>query len=149
MAAQPAAPIAPPWIRASLAKATAGMPPIRPAPASTAPPSSAVSRCSEPSSKNASRRVRGARGSCRAPGDGARCAARLSVTVMRPAPRARDDGGSGAGPAGSGPAEGDGDVVPAEAEPLVDRGHRVGRQVARLVPDDVHHDLGVELVDVD
>jgi hypothetical protein len=62
MAAQPASPIAPPWVRGSETNATAPVPWISPVPAMTPLPSSGVIRSSVPGSNSASIRTIGSRG---------------------------------------------------------------------------------------
>ena len=62
MAAQPASPIAPPWVRGSEANATAPVPWMRPVPAMAPLPSSGVIRSSVPGSNSVSIRTIGSRG---------------------------------------------------------------------------------------
>src|SRR5690606_38060941 len=134
MCSHPSEPMAPPWTRASLQKATTGTPSMRPVTARTPLLSSGVIGRTDPSSRSLPRRTSGSRGSA-ASAAGAEVTTALSSTVI----------------AGSlsGGGEGHGDVVPAEPERVVERRDRPVGQLPRPAADHVHLDAVVEVVDVD
>ena len=113
--------MAPPWIRGSLANATAVMPSIAPTPASTPLASAGVSSTSDPESNSASSLTSGSRGpplvrgtqaAARSAAGAGACGAtgiRLSTTVTSVSLGA-------AGKLGSGGGEGKRDIGAAEAE---------------------------------
>src|SRR5579863_1017154 len=143
--------MAPPWTLGSLAKLTAGMPPIWPE-AATAPLSSCgVSSRTVPGSNRASRRASGSRliatGAAwpSAPGRGTASAGwiRLSSTVTEASLRWRG--------AGSGGGEGERHVVPAETEGVVQRRHGCAAVRGKFpwLGGDVDPDVLVRVVQVD
>src|SRR5690242_5026647 len=116
--------MAPPWTLGSLAKLTAGMPPICPQAASAPLSSCAVSNCTVPGSNNASSRASGSRvilagAACPLTAAAGRGSAsvgwvRLSITVTEPSLRAENWSGGG---------ESERHVVPAETERVVQCRH--------------------------
>src|SRR5215831_8984093 len=143
--------MAPPWTLGSLAKLTAGMPPIRPHAASAPLSSCGVSSRTVPGSNNACSRASGSRvivagAACPSAAAGRGSASvgwtRLSSTVTEASLRAENWSGGG---------EGERDVVPAEAERVVQRRH--GRAAVRgelpRLGGDVNYRLVVRVVQVD
>src|SRR5215469_18027970 len=150
MSRQPALPIAPPWIRGSLANATVCTPPMVPVPASVPLSSASFSSSSVPASNSASSRDSGSRpgvaggaSGCAVAGAGADATPFPSRGVVRPTGglcsivTAISSGGTGlscsggrfgtlgTGGNGSGSGEGQRDVGAAEAERVVEHGHRL------------------------
>src|SRR3984957_10818391 len=119
MARQPAVPMAPPWTRGSLAKATAFMPSTWPWPARTPLSSAGSSSRRAPGSNSASSRAGGSRpgggGAGDEPAGAGRASARPSTSVT------------------SARGERERDVSPAEPERVVDDGHRRRRPGGQLL----------------
>src|SRR5215210_603399 len=123
MCRQPSTPIAPPITVASVQNAIAGLPCTVPRAYRTPEASRGMSACIDPSSNNRSRRSSGSRGS-------AAVTVGAAWRVVTGSPRGWWKGGPR-----SRRREDQGDVVPAEAEGVVDRGGH--RHLARLAAHDV------------